>query len=104
MKASFNYYIAKKSFKKKKEAEERGEIWTDDDYVHTKEELRHLRNLMDDSMDSLKAERKSNQQLLPDDPTGNNLDVIREQILDLNDKFDYLVSLFLKSKNISFET
>ena len=52
-------------------------------------------------MDCLKAERKSNQELLPDGPSGNNLDVIHEQILDLNEKFDYLVSLFLKSKNIS---
>ena len=59
---------------------------------------------MDESMDNLKAERKSNQQLLPDDPTSSSIDLIREQILDLNDKFDYLVTLFLKSKKIDFET
>lgn len=51
--------------------------------------------------DTMKDERKNNSEILPVDTQGNNIEVIKEQILDLNDKFDFLVTLMLKGNKMS---
>lgn len=40
---------------------------------------------------------------MPVDTQGNNIEVIKEQTLDLNDKFDFLVTLLLKGNKIGTE-
>jgi hypothetical protein len=34
---------------------------------------------------------------------GENIEVVKEQILDLNDKFDFLVSILIKNKKIGIQ-
>jgi hypothetical protein len=43
----------------------------------------------------MKSERAQNKDLMPRDEQGEHVEIIKEQILDLNDKFDYLVKLML---------
>ena len=46
-------------------------------------------------------ERKMNENLLPErDQKAIDLEVVKEQILDLNDKFDYLLSIMMKERRI----
>ena len=49
----------------------------------------------------MKAERLDNEDLIPEDVHGNQIEIIKEQIIDLNDKFDFLVSLMIKSQKIN---
>lgn len=51
--------------------------------------------MYDDSA-NMRYERKSNEEMLPEDVKGKHIDIIKEQVLDLNDKFDFLVSLMIK--------
>jgi hypothetical protein len=48
----------------------------------------------------MKNERAQNQELLPNDEQGESIDVIKEQVLDLNDKFDYLVKLMIENETM----
>jgi flagellar basal body rod protein FlgB len=51
--------------------------------------------------DKMKAERKNNiEDILPIDEDGNNVEIIKDQMLDINDKFDYLVSLMMRNNKI----
>lgn len=47
------------------------------------------------SAEAMKEEREHNKDLLPNDEQGDHIEIIKDQILDLNDKFDYLVKLML---------
>ena len=49
------------------------------------------------SADLMKEERAQNEELLPVDVEGHNIEIVKEQIIDLNDKFDFLVKLMLKN-------
>ena len=56
-----------------------------------------MREKMYTEAEKLKDERKQNSDLLPVDENSNNIDIVKEQILNLNDKFDYLMSLLVKN-------
>lgn len=43
----------------------------------------------------MKNERNLNEEMMPRDITGEQIETIKEQILDINDKFDFLVKLML---------
>ena len=45
-----------------------------------------------------------NDELLPRDEQGEHIETIKEQILDLNDKFDYLVKLMIEGKTMKART
>lgn len=53
--------------------------------------------------DRLREERLMNEELVPFDENSHNIEVVKEQILDLNDKFDFLVSLLIKSQKLNVE-
>lgn len=55
---------------------------------------------MENDFDNMKAERADNQGLVPIDVKGQQIEVIKEQILDLNDKFDFLISLMIQSNKL----
>lgn len=42
--------------------------------------------------------------LIKRDPQGEDIEIVKEQILDINDKFDFLVSLLMKSHKIQTKT
>lgn len=51
--------------------------------------------------EKMKAERKNNiEEILPEDEDGSNVEIIKDQMLDINDKFDYLVSLMMRNDKI----
>lgn len=55
---------------------------------------------MEADFDIMKRERYDNQELIPEDVKGNQIELIKEQILDLNDKFDFLMSLMIQQNKI----
>jgi hypothetical protein len=52
--------------------------------------------------DSMRNERKDNEDLIPKDLHGEYLEVVKEQIIDLNDKFDFLISLMIKGNKMGY--
>lgn len=48
----------------------------------------------------MKAERLDNEDLIPEDVHGNHIEIVKEQIIDLNDKFDFLISLMIKNQKL----
>ena len=52
--------------------------------------------------DKFKEERIQNEEVVPEqDPIQNSVSLIKSQVLDLNDKFDYLTALFLSGKKLN---
>lgn len=51
---------------------------------------------MDAAADEMRVERLDNEDLIPEDVKGKHIEIVKEQIIDLNDKFDYLISLMIK--------
>eukprot|EP00347_Sterkiella_histriomuscorum_P010536 403375907 len=111
LKASLKYFIAKKEYQKKVESDEKiannqfyqsiqDESNYQEDYVPSKQEIQVLKDRMTQAAEDMKNERATNQELLPQDVEGENIEVIKEQILDLNDKFDFLVKLMLEGQAI----
>jgi hypothetical protein len=68
--------------------------------VPTKPELDKLKSKMTVTTDALRNERLNNMDMNPVDNDAINLDIVKEQVLDLNDKFDFLISLLVKSKQM----
>ncbi len=52
----------------------------------------------------MKLERLDNEDLIPEDVHGNHIEIVKEQILDLNDKFDFLISLMIKNQKLDVKT
>lgn len=52
----------------------------------------------------MKKERLDNEDLIPEDTHGVHLEIVKEQIIDLNDKFDFIVSLMAQSNKIKSQT
>lgn len=51
--------------------------------------------------DEMRQERiNNNEDILPIDEDGNNIELIKNQVLDINDKFDYMVQMLLKSNQL----
>jgi len=102
LKSSFKYFVAKCEYRRNQEAIANGEVVKpeDLDYIPTKKDLTILKAKMDFSATQMKAEREDNMDLIPEDVNGNNIEVVKEQILDLNDKFDFLISLLVKGQKL----
>lgn len=71
-----------------------------EDYVPSKQEIDYLKEKMNLAAEAMKSERIMNSELLPVDDQGESIEVIKEQMLDINDKFDFLVKLMLEGKAI----
>jgi hypothetical protein len=68
------------------------------DYVYTPKDIAELKAEMEHETELLKAERKENEDLCPGiDQQVIDIEVVKEQILDLNDKFDFLINLMIKN-------
>ena len=50
----------------------------------------------------MRHERKDNEDLVSKDVHGEYLEVVKEQIIDLNDKFDFLISLMIKGNKLGY--
>ncbi len=72
----------------------------DIDYVPTKADLAKCKDNMDKCAEAMKAERLENEDLIPKDVHGEQIEIVKEQIIDLNDKFDFLISLMIKSQKL----
>ena len=80
------------------EAQQNGRIYKANDYVYSKADLQKFKDKVFSEAAKLKKERKENEGLQKQvDETKEAVVVVKEQILDLNDKFDYLISIMLKS-------
>jgi hypothetical protein len=55
---------------------------------------------MEEDFDKMRQERLDNMDLVPVDEKGEHIELIKEQILDLNDKFDFLISMMIKSRKV----
>lgn len=99
IKSSVVYFNALMDFKKNNAIpiEERTE------YVYTKEDLREFKDQMIAEVDKLRVERNDNMDITSSKKTENDIEIVKDQVLELNDKFDYLVYLFLKSQRIKKE-
>ena len=98
VRATIKYYNARQEFNRnaKIPIEERY------DYVPTREEVAKLRDTMYKESIEFKQVRKNNDELLPEpDVASQDLKVVKDQILDLNDKFDYLMYLMIKGEKLS---
>lgn len=49
-----------------------------DDYIHSKEELDYLKSEMQRETDLLREERTMNQELVPFDENGHNIEIVKE--------------------------
>lgn len=66
--------------------------------------MAHFKAQLIEEVDKLKEEKKENENLVPgEDETQRDVEIIKEQIIDLNDKFDFLVSLLIKSQKIGMK-
>eukprot|EP00349_Pseudokeronopsis_sp_Brazil_P007586 CAMPEP_0202967452 /NCGR_PEP_ID=MMETSP1396-20130829/12292_1 /ASSEMBLY_ACC=CAM_ASM_000872 /TAXON_ID= /ORGANISM="Pseudokeronopsis sp., Strain Brazil" /LENGTH=247 /DNA_ID=CAMNT_0049692473 /DNA_START=937 /DNA_END=1680 /DNA_ORIENTATION=- len=71
------------------------------DYVPTKEDLAKLKEGMQGQADKFRSERLQNEAILPeDDVVSSEVAEVKDYILEMNDKFDYLVSLFVQSNRL----
>ena len=71
------------------------------DYVPNQMELQQMREEMVRQVDEFQAERKMNEELMPDkDQKAIDIEIVKEQILDLNDKFDYLMYVLMKDRRL----
>jgi len=74
------------------------------DYVPTKEEVYDYKDRLQAEADQFKEMRVHNEDILPeDDMVASEVAHVKDYILDLNDKFDFLVQLFLKGKKLNTE-
>ncbi|CDW74107.1 small-conductance calcium-activated potassium channel protein [Stylonychia lemnae] len=107
MKASLKFYIAKTEYeadlskKKLKSILTNASALETADYVPTKMEIDKLKEKMIKASDEMRKERiNNNEEILPIDEDGNNIELIKNQVLDINDKFDYMVQMLLKSNQL----
>ena len=98
LRASFDYFLAKNEYKRKQIGKR---VNTDDDHPPSNKEIVKLRKKMVQATENLRHERKSNLDLIPRDVNAENIEVVKEQILDLNDKFDFLISLMMKGQKLN---
>eukprot|EP00349_Pseudokeronopsis_sp_Brazil_P001786 CAMPEP_0202956460 /NCGR_PEP_ID=MMETSP1396-20130829/962_1 /ASSEMBLY_ACC=CAM_ASM_000872 /TAXON_ID= /ORGANISM="Pseudokeronopsis sp., Strain Brazil" /LENGTH=233 /DNA_ID=CAMNT_0049673483 /DNA_START=955 /DNA_END=1656 /DNA_ORIENTATION=+ len=69
------------------------------DYVYTREEVKELKQAMTDEADKLHQEKKHNDEMVPkENPAEKAAKIVKNQILDLNDKLDYMIMLMLKDQ------
>ena len=60
-----------------------------------------MKDSLQKQVDEFWEERKANEGLLPEkDQKAIDLEVVKEQILDLNDKFDYLLYVMMKDRRL----
>jgi|JI7StandDraft_1071085.scaffolds.fasta_scaffold568662_1 hypothetical protein len=80
----------------------RGIVLTEEeqDYVPTAEELLQLQIQMEKDFNKMKTERLDNENIVPFDEKKHNIKTAKEQVLDLNDKFDFLVKIMMQSHTI----
>jgi hypothetical protein len=71
--------------------------------VVNKKELSKLKEEMTKRAEQMRYERLQNDDLIPNDTHGENLEVIKEQIIDLNDKFDFLVTLMAQTHQMNVQ-
>ena len=72
------------------------------DYVYTPEEIAALKEEVERTSELHKAEKKENDDLVPGESQDVvDVEIIKEQIIDLNDKFDYLITLLLQDQQIA---
>jgi hypothetical protein len=65
-------------------------------------EVRDYKQGMINEVDKLRIERQQNDDMVPkENPMEKDLDIVKSQILDLNDKFDYLIYLMIKNNKLS---
>lgn len=102
IKTFFKYVAAKIDFSKNHQRDANNKIVYKDngDYVYKEDEVKQFKSDMIKQADLFRDERKSNEELIENDTLGENVSVVKEQISELNDKFDFLVSLLLKSNKL----
>ena len=98
LRASFDYFIAKNDFIKS--GPQQKEVLDTGDVPPSKNQLKRLKHKMEVATGHLKQERISNLDMLPRDINAENIDLVKEQVLDLNDKFDFLLSLLMKGQKL----
>ncbi len=60
-----------------------------------------LKAKMNKTVEQLKEERQDNEDMLPKDTHLQGLEVAKEQVLNLSDKFDFLIGLLAKSNKLT---
>ena len=98
LRAGIQYFNAKKERTRyeRLSAEEKREYG---DYVYTDGDLGRLKREAERQTELQREERKQNEDLVPEEPDEKrDIEVVKEHIIDLNDKFDFLVNLMIISK------
>jgi hypothetical protein len=91
IRAGIQYFNAQRDNKKV-------EFRNPQEYVYAQSDVAYFKETMIREGDKLKQERKENEDLVPGvDKHILDIEVMKEQIIDLNDKFDYLISLMIKN-------
>jgi hypothetical protein len=74
------------------------------DYVYKKRDVRYFKEQMYLQTEIFHKERMENEDLVPPpDQTEVDVEVIKDQILTLNDKFDYLLYVMMKNQKLGHE-
>lgn len=102
VKASMRFNVAKRELRRHQEAAKEEGNDQNVDYVPTKQDLERLKAKMTENVDQMRTERRDNEDLIPEDVHGTHLEVVKEQIIDLNDKFDFLITLMLKGNKLGY--
>lgn len=68
------------------------------DYVYKKKDVRYFKEQMQIQTELFHKERTNNENLVPPpNQTEIDVEIVKEQILNLNDKFDYLLYVMMKN-------
>jgi hypothetical protein len=74
------------------------------DYVYKKKDVRYFKEQMYAQTAIFHNERMENEGLVPPpDQTDMDVEIIKDQILTLNDKFDYLLYVMMKNSKLGHE-
>ena len=72
------------------------------DYSYNKDDVKYFKDQMIRETEKFKVERVENEELVPlPDKKEIDLEIVKDQILDLNDKFDYLIFVMMKNKKMA---
>lgn len=98
MRTAFQYAVARnKRYRLLEDGNEENE------YVPTLDDLVKLKNLMYDASSKFKLALQEENQDDSESKRDKTVEMLKQQVLDLNDKFDYFVCMMLKAKSMPVE-
>ena len=75
----------------------------DGDHIPTAKEVEYLKKRMQQATDKLRKWRQRHEQDKSQENTDKQIAIVKGQVLELNDKFDYLVAMMIKNNGLKVD-